>query len=141
MKKKFVKEKTFCSCGQVSLEYMLILAAFFSALAIALPAITYSTNEFKIASDSLLAKSIFEKAREQISLFDFLADGSEKIFEFTPTKMIFVESSADKLTISSEKKSFTIKKENNLGFSKEFSSKFFMRIKKESSIVSIEFYS
>ncbi len=142
MKQKFVSNKTFRFKGQVSLEYMLILAAFFSALAIALPSITYAINQFQTANDTLLAKNISEKLEEQISLFDFLGDGSKKTFEFVPTNKIIIQIQSGEIIIASEQKSFTLKLKNSQNnFSEEFNSKFFVTLTKNNSKTEIYFYS
>ena len=110
--------------GQVSLEYLLILVAFFSALAIALPAINYSVDQFAQANDTLLARDISQKLEEQLSLFDFLADGSKKTFEVIPTKKISISLQNKQLIISTEQKTFKIQTNSQQSFSHEFDSKF-----------------
>ncbi|MBT4870768.1 MAG: hypothetical protein HON47_04290 [Candidatus Diapherotrites archaeon] len=118
--KKFSKKVQ----AQVSLEYLLILAAFFSALAIALPAINYSVDQFVQANDTMLAKNISQKLEEQFSLFEFLADGSKKTFEFVPTKDISISMQNNQLTVFTKQKSFIIQTNSKQNFSHEFDSKF-----------------
>jgi len=125
--------------AQVSLEYLLILAGFFSALAIALPAISYTTEQFVLANDTLLAKDISEKLNEQINLFEFLADGSQKTFEFIPAKLISISLQNKELIISSNQKSFTIKLNSTQTFAHEFDSKFAVIIKKINAGIEISF--
>jgi len=133
--KKFSKKVQ----AQVSLEYLLIIAGFFSALAIALPAINYSTEQFTEANDTLLAKDIFDKLNEQINLFEFLADGSQKTFEFIPTKSISISIQNKQLTISSKQKSFKIILNSTQTFVEEFTSKFTITIKKINNDVAFVF--
>ena len=118
--KKFSKKVQ----AQVSLEYLLILAAFFSALAIALPAINFSVAQFVQANDTMLAKNISQKLEEQFSLFEFLADGSKKTFEFVPTKDISISMQNNQLTVFTKQKSFIIQTNSKQNFSHEFDSKF-----------------
>jgi len=125
--------------GQVSLEYLLILAGFFSALAITLPAINYSLDQFTEASDTLLAKDIFYKLDEQITLFEFLAKDSQKTFEFNPAKGVLVSIENKELTIASNQKSFLLKINSSQSFSHEFDSKFNLIIKKELGFTNIYF--
>ena len=125
--------------AQVSLEYLLILAGFFSALAISLPAINYSVEQFSLANDTLLARDIFEKTNEQMNLFEFLGDGSKKTFEFIPTNSISISLKNKELIISSKQKSFSLKIDSTQNFSNEFSSKFVMSIEKVKGISEIHF--
>ena len=125
--------------AQVSLEYLLILAGFFSALAISLPAINYSVEQFSLANDTLLARDIFEKTNEQMNLFEFLGDGSKKTFEFIPTKSISISLRSGELMISSKQKSFSLKIDSTQNFSNEFSSKFVMSIEKVKGVSGIYF--
>ena len=125
--------------AQVSLEYLLILAGFFSALAISLPAINYSVEQFSLANDTLLARDIFEKTNEQMNLFEFLGDGSKKTFEFIPTNLISISLQNKELIISSKQKSFSLKIDSTQNFSNEFSSKFVMSIEKVKGVSEIYF--
>jgi len=125
--------------AQVSLEYLLILAGFFSALAIFLPAINYSVEQFSLANDTLLARDISEKINEQINLFEFLGDGSKKTFEFIPTNSISISLQSGELEISSKQKSFSLKIDSVQNFSNEFSSKFVMGIEKVKGVSEIYF--
>ena len=125
--------------AQVSLEYLLILAGFFSALAISLPAINYSVEQFSLANDTLLARDIFEKTNEQMNLFEFLGDGSKKTFEFIPTNLISISLQNKELIISSKQKSFSLKIDSTQNFSNEFSSKFVMSIEKVKGVSGIYF--
>jgi len=122
--------KKFSKKAQVSLEYLLILAAFFSALAIALPAINYSVDQFALVNDTLLAKDISQNLEEQFSLFEFLGDGSKKTFEFVPTRNIFMSLQNKQLIISTEQKSFIVQTNSQQTFSQEFSSKFTITLTK-----------
>jgi len=125
--------------GQISLEYLLILAGFFSAIAIALPAISYATEQFVLANDTLLAKDISEKLTEQINLFEFLADGSQKTFEFVPAKSVSILLQNKELIISSKQKSFQTNIHSTQNFNKEFNSKFIIMIKKVNNAIEFVF--
>lgn len=125
--------------GQVSLEYLLILAAFFSALAIALPAISYATNQFQIASDTILAKNIADQLTEQVTLFEFLADGSSKTIEFVPAKEISFLLQNSELIISSSEKDFILKINSAQNLEESFNSKFFITIKKQNNKIELSF--
>ena len=116
-----------------------ILAGFFSALAIALPAISYATQQFVEANDTLLAKDISEKLNEQINLFEFLAEGSQKTFEFVPTKSISVSLQNKELVISSNQKSFQVPVQSTQNFTNEFDSKFIITIKKVNNTIEFVF--
>lgn len=99
-------------CGQSSLEYLLILTAFFSILGVTLPVAFNTMESFLGASDDLLAKSIANELTENISLMSFLGEGSEKTFEYFPVKSISFSSSGTKLNITTNSKSFEV--ETNL---------------------------
>lgn len=94
--------------GQSSLEYLLLVTAFFSILGIILPIASSTVDSFLSASDDLLAKSINDELNENISLMSFLGDGSVKIFEYSPVKSISFSSSETKLNILTESKSFEV---------------------------------
>jgi len=120
--------------AQVSLEYLLLLAAFFGALALILPAISFSVNEFYSSNDTILAKNVSEQIKEQINLFSFLGDGSKKVFDFFPSQKIVLYSNNQSIFVSSSKKEFEIIFPNKQNFSrKEFNSKFFIQIEKKGS--------
>jgi hypothetical protein len=96
-------------CGekaQVSLEYLLLLAAFFSAFAVLLPVISDSAKNFLYASDVVLAKRISSEVTEQVSLMAFLGDGSAKKFEYFPSKSIVVFSRGNGVVFSAQGKEF-----------------------------------
>lgn len=118
--------------GQVSLEYILILAGFFAVFAAILPSVSNSVNAFGYAQDTILAEQISERIGEQAMLFKLLGDGSTKKLEFIPTKQIYLWSKEDRLIISAGEKQF----ESNIFFpqnlqKQEFSEKFVIEIKKE----------
>jgi hypothetical protein len=125
--------------GQVSLEYLLILAGFFSALAISLPALNYSIDQFSQATDTMLAKDIYQKLSEQVTLFEFLANDSIKTFEFIPINNISISLENKNLTIFTEQKVFTLKINSNQVFTNEFKSKFIIILKKENELTNIYF--
>ena len=94
--------------GQSSLEYLLLVTAFFSILGIILPIASNTIDSFINASDDLLAKSIADELTENISLMSFLGEGSVKTFEYSPAKSILFSSSGTKLNISTKSKSFEV---------------------------------
>ncbi len=77
-----------CKRGQVSIEYLLLFAAFFAVLGVVLPAVSFSVDAFFVSSDFLIAEKVLSDASETISLFSFLSDGSRKSFVYYPSKSI-----------------------------------------------------
>jgi len=94
--------------GQSSIEYLLLVTAFFSILGIVLPVASSTVDSFLSTSDDLLAKSIANELTENISLMSFLGEGTVKTFEYSPVKNISFSSSGSKLNISTELKVFEI---------------------------------
>ena len=94
--------------GQSSLEYLLIVTAFFSILGIVLPVASSTVTSFMNTTDDLLAKSISQELSENISLMSFLGEGSVKTFEYFPTKGISFSSIGTKLNIFTESKNFEV---------------------------------
>lgn len=130
------------SRAQVSLEYLLILAGFFAVLAAILPSISYATEAFNTAQDTVLAKQISEKISEQTHLFYYLGDGSKKEFEFFSQTKIVVESDGSKILVSSNQKIFESETRFEQNIPKtELVEKFFMLITKENGQTKVSFYS
>lgn len=96
----------FASIGQVSLEYLLLLAAFFSVLGIIFPVITSSSQAFLESSDVLLAKKMAAEISEKASLLAFLADGSQFSLEYSPAKEVVVYSQGSQIVAEASGKSF-----------------------------------
>lgn len=94
--------------AQVSLEYLLILASFFSVFSIILSSVVFAMDSFNSAQDTIFAKQISEKVSEQVQMFSYLGNGSRKEFEFSPHNKISFHSEGTKIIISSEQKSFEI---------------------------------
>jgi uncharacterized protein (UPF0333 family) len=94
--------------GQSSLEYLLIVTAFFSILGIILPVASSTVDSFLSTSDDLLAKSIANELNENISLMSFLGDGSVKNFEYAPVQSISFSSTGTKLNVSTSSKNFEV---------------------------------
>ena len=94
--------------AQASLEYLLLFAAFFAALAVLLPIINQTSQQFLSASDTLLAKRITEEVSEQISLMNFLSDGSKRVFEYYPVKTISVYSKGSNVFFTSTEKLYSV---------------------------------
>jgi len=93
--------------AQFSLEYLLLLAAFFAIFAVFVPVAANISNGFLGASDDFLAKRIAQDLNEQISLFASLGEGSKKYFEYSPASKIIIYSQGNELIISSERKQFS----------------------------------
>lgn len=102
------KPRPFSARAQSSLEYLLILAAFFGVLGVMLPIIFQTTNAFLSAGDDLLAKRIFDEATEQISLMNFLGDGSSKTFEYSPVQSISIYSQGNEVVIKSKNREYKV---------------------------------
>ena len=126
------------SRAQVSLEYLIILAAFFAVLAVTLPAAASATNQFFGASDAMLAKSISQQVQEQENLFHFLGDGSAVTLEFVPAKLVSIYSEGNELVIIGGEKEFrSTLKSPQLIPRQDFSSKFFVALKKVGGFTTI----
>ncbi len=124
--------------AQASLEYLLLFAAFFAALAVLLPIMNQTSKEFLLASDSLLAKRITGEVLEEISLMNFLSDGSKKTFEYYPIKLISVYSRGSVVYFSSEEKQYFVETNSIQLIQKtDFNSKFFVILKKDSNRILI----
>jgi len=124
--------------GQASIEYLLLLCAFFSALAIALPSIAFSVEQFLGASDAALAKSIASQIQEQDSLFRFLADGSAVSLEFVPTKGISIFSQGNEIVVFGGEREFRATLSSTQVIPRQdFASKFFVGISKSGGVTKI----
>jgi len=93
--------------AQSSLEYLLLLAAFFAVFAAFVPVAANISNGFLGASDDFLAKRIAQDLNEQISLFNSLGEGSKKSFEYSPASKIIIFSQGNDLVVGSERKQFS----------------------------------
>ena len=94
--------------AQVSLEYLLLLAAFFAAFALVLPIVSYSTSQFLASSDVLLAKRISVDLAEKVSLLQFLGDDSQFEGEYFPAKEIVLYSAGSKVLVAASGKEFVV---------------------------------
>jgi hypothetical protein len=125
--------------AQVSLEYLLLFAAFFAALAVLLPIMNQTSMQFLSASDSLLAKRIASEVSEQISLMSFLSDGSKKVFEYYPIESISVYSQGNNIFFASKEKAYSVQTNSTQFIQKvDFNSKFFVLVQKDKNKVIIE---
>jgi uncharacterized protein (UPF0333 family) len=126
--------------AQVSLEYLLIMAGFFSILLVLVPAITNSITAFESAQDAVLAEKISDSLNQNYRLFSFLGNGTVKTLTFTPIKSISVWSEGKKIFIASGEKKFEVlfETEQNIP-KKEFTSKFYFTLKKELDNIVAEF--
>ncbi len=134
-------KKNFEKKAQVSLEYLLLVSAFFSSLLIIIPTINVIVNDFLVLNDSLLVNQISEKVSEQDELFLFLSDGSKKEFYFLPSKEIFLKTINNELIIYNTKKSISIKlSSSQKTIEKSFNSKFKIIVEKKfgKTIISFE---
>jgi len=117
--------------GQSSLEYLLLLAAFFSAFGILLPSISFSVEQFFSASDAALAKNLAAQLQEQETLFQFLADGSKNTLKVLPSQKISISSQGSLITIFAGEKQFQVQCSSpQLIPLQEFSSKFFIQLER-----------
>jgi len=127
--------------GQSSIEYLLILTAFFASLGIILPIIESSTGSFLLISDTILAKNISEELKEQCNLFNYSGNGSSKEYIYLPSKMIKIKSDAKIITISpsnDNSKEYIFSCKNSSVFEKSFESKFIITISKENDSIVID---
>ncbi|MDD3084086.1 MAG: hypothetical protein PHP82_03625 [Candidatus ainarchaeum sp.] len=126
--------------AQISLEYLIIITAFFSSLLIIIPSINFIVNDFLFVNDSLLMKQISEKISEQDKLFLFLSDGSRKEFEFVPAKDITLKTINNEFILSNPKKTIIINLSSKQNFFEEkFNSKFVIIIEKQNNETKIFF--
>jgi len=124
--------------AQSSLEYLLLLAAFFAVLGLVLPVISGTTQSFLSAEDDLLAKHIYEELQEQVNLMSFLGNGSLKQLEFVPAKFIRLYSLGNDLFIESENKKYSVAfPVPPLIPKQEFSGKFLIKILKNQNSVQV----
>lgn len=127
--------------GQVSLEYLLILCAFFSAIALIIPIISFSTDQLNQAIDASTSKEIIQTLKENDELFLFLSNNSQKIFEFTPVKEINILINQKEVNIYSKEKVFKLNLNNPQDkFEKVFTNKFYLKILKENNKTKIMFF-
>lgn len=135
----FLSDKTFRA--QAAVEYMLILTAFFAALALILPAAQFAVDQFFLASDTILAKNISQTMGEECAFFEFLGNNSSKKFFFTPSQKITIEpvASGELVKVSSQQKTFYFSCRVQESFKKEFSSAFSIEIKKSANKIFIIF--
>jgi len=143
--KKLIFFEKILQCGsrnaskaQASLEYLLLLAAFFSALGIILPSASFSIQQFFSANDVVIAKNSANQLQEQCSLFRNLADGSKTIIEVIPSKAITVFSQASTIIFSASEKDFSVDCFFAQFFQQqEFASKFFVVVEKQSGVIKV----
>ncbi len=122
------------SRAQSSIEYLLLLTAFFGVLGVMLPVMSQTTQSFLSAGDELLAKRISNDLNEQVSLMKFLGDGSIKQFDYFASKSITVSSRGTSILFSSGEKEFPVEMGVVQVFPKqEFNGKFVITIQKLSN--------
>lgn len=126
--------------AQVSVEYLLVLAAFFSVLGLILPQVSISTEQLFLANDVILSKKIINIIESEDEKFLFLADGSNKKYEFIPSKEIDIKINNNNIIIGTNQKEFDLEliySQDN--FERKFSEKIYLEIKKENQKTIIEF--
>lgn|GEM_PF-1035905 len=126
--------------GQSSIEYLLVLTAFFASLGIILPIIENSTDSFFLISDTILSKNIAEELEEQCNLFNYSGNGSSKELIQSPSKLIKIKSDGKTITISPTNdfgEDYTFVCKNNSVFEKSFETKFKIIILKENDSITI----
>jgi len=127
--------------GQVSLEYLLILSAFFSVFALILPIISFSVDQLFVAIDTVTAKQIIQTLKENDELFMFLSNNSYKKLEFIPSKEINILINQNKVFISCGEKKFELAlNDSQVYLKKTFTEKFYLELKKENNLTKINFY-
>jgi len=126
------------SRAQSSIEYLLLLAAFFGVLGVMLPVMSQTTQSFLSASDELLAKRISNDLTEQVSLMKFLGEGSIKQLEYFASKSITVSSRGTAILFSGGDKEFSVELGVVQVFPKqEFNGKFVVTVQKFSNEIKI----
>lgn len=134
MNKKFFSKK-FGSKAQFSLEYLLVLLAFFGALAVIIPSISFASQQFFSANDTVSAKIIVDTIKQDCSLFSFLGDGSKKEFSFLVSEKIELSSNGNIFSIKTLQKEFSFEcKSNKFSFESEKPFLIFLE-KKEGTLV------
>lgn len=121
--------------GQVSVEYLLLLAAFFAALGIILPSVAASTNAFLSASDSALAKHIATDTHENVVLLSSMGNNSSLEEEYVPSQKITLYSKANTIVVSAGKEFAIEFPDAQVFVSHEFKEKFVIRLTKENGKV------
>lgn len=87
--------------GQVSLEFLLIMAALFGFLALIVPVSFGFAQEFVSSTDVLSAKRAASDVSGAVSLMQFLAEGSCEIFDYSSAGGIEVYSLGSKVIFQS----------------------------------------
>ena len=122
----------------MSLEYLLLLAAFFAVLGIVLPVVSTSAQQFLDSSDALLAKRIAGDVTEKASLLAFLAGGSQFSLEYFPAKGISIYSQGTNIFFESAGKQFVAESGSQQLMVKEtFTKKFKIIISKRGKDVQV----
>ena len=131
--------------GQLSLEYLLLLAAVLGIFAVLLPLLNnvYAVNLF--ALDSLNAKRFTLSLQQAIEEMSFQAEGSVTSIEAQPLSSWLISSKAEKLFVAvqgpdSREKLFTVLFPNKVGFKPvSISSKTSFLLLKRSAEITLEY--
>ncbi len=133
MEKKRVGSKN--SRAQFSVEYLLVLLAFFGALAVIIPSISFASQQFFSANDTVIAKTIASTVEQDCSLFSFLGVGSKKELSFSVSEKVVLSSNGSLFSIKTSQKDFSFPCKSN-SFSFETEKSFLIKIeKKEEGVV------
>ncbi|MCX6803636.1 MAG: hypothetical protein NTY48_03625 [Candidatus Diapherotrites archaeon] len=128
-----------CNRAQVSLELIILFAAFFGMLALILPVMSSSLGALIESSDASLARRISIEIADASSLMGFLAEGSVKEFDYYPAKSISVYSSGSQVVFESASKKFFAETGFSQSIPKEdFSSKFIITVLRLAQGVRVE---
>jgi len=129
--------------GQLSLEYLLLLAVVFSAFAFLLPVLNnvFATNLFGL--DSVNAKQFSQNLQQAVEEMSFQADGSTKSFEANPFSHWVISSAEEKLFVSVQgpgrEKVFEVSFPNKISVQASLKTKASFLLKKESGKILLEY--
>lgn len=134
------------SIGQLSLEYLLLLAAVLAIFAMLLPLLNsvYATSLFGL--DSLNARNFASSLQAAIEEMSFQADGSAILVEARPLSNWIVSLAGERLLVSVQgpeesKKQFEVLFPNKAGnYTLSLSSKTLFLLKKQSGKVRLEYH-
>lgn len=110
------------SSGQLSLEYLLLLAAVLCVFALLLPLLNNVFQLCLFGLDSVNAKRFSAELQENVSQMSFQADGAAAIIEASPMLPWEISSDGNTLSVSVQgmdgnEKSFSVSFPNEIKFS------------------------
>ena len=129
--------------AQSSIEFLLVLLGFFSALAIIVPAVSFTANASLFASDAVNAKSFVQEIETTVQDFALFSDGSVREISFSPINAWQISSNNKELKVfvqsSVSEKEFVILFPNQIVFlQKTFSGPSSIKIRKTGNLILIE---